>query len=304
MGQVALVRGASAAAPVPVGPVDHAQEPPRTGLAELVARRPRRAPGRCAGVSLRLRHPAVRRVVRQPALDDRVRAQDAGHPMRRRARRPRPGRRPPGPARRSPGGPVPRSTSSGPRDRVVRREQGSGAREQVPAAAGASLRATALSGGRGRGVGPPGGRARVAVLVGDPEVRLLAVSLLEVVADDLLDLAEPIAGGLLDPAGEPLVEVGTARLRERRVRGVADQDVPELELAGRSVGCLLGEPASDELRAGPASRDGRDRGRALRPGDSTTTEARSKTRPMTEARSATARTSRARDDRDARSGGR
>ena len=48
---------------------------------------------------------------------------------------------------------------------------------------------------------------------------------LEVVADDLVLLQE--SRNRLDPVGEALMQLGPDLLRQRLVRGVADQQVPE-----------------------------------------------------------------------------
>ena len=61
------------------------------------------------------------------------------------------------------------------------------------------------------------------------ELQLIAVRLLEVVTHDLLELAEPVAGGALQPVGHALVEDGPLRLGKGLVRSVADQDVAEAE---------------------------------------------------------------------------
>ena len=53
-------------------------------------------------------------------------------------------------------------------------------------------------------------------LAGLAELRAIAVRLLQVVADDLLELGEPVAGGRLEPVGEALVEA-----RPRRALGSA-----------------------------------------------------------------------------------
>src|SRR5262245_45465198 len=53
--------------------------------------------------------------------------------------------------------------------------------------------------------------------------------LLQVVADDLIQLGGALAQAALEPAREALVEVGPRLLRDAEVRGVADQDVPEAE---------------------------------------------------------------------------
>src|SRR5206468_11160936 len=51
--------------------------------------------------------------------------------------------------------------------------------------------------------------------------------LLKVVADDLLVFTQPIAGGPLLEVGEALVELRPFALGQRRIRGVADENVPE-----------------------------------------------------------------------------
>ena len=64
-----------------------------------------------------------------------------------------------------------------------------------------------------------------------------AVRLLEVVPDDLLELAQPVPGRALEPSGVALVQVGAGALRKRPVRGIADQGVPEpVRLVAREVG--------------------------------------------------------------------
>jgi hypothetical protein len=81
-------------------------------------------------------------------------------------------------------------------------------------------------------------------LLGDVEPELAAVAdgLLEVVAEDFVEL-DQLAAVLFDPAGEPFVELGAGRLREGVVGGVADEKVAE---AVRVV--------ARELGAGPAGR--------------------------------------------------
>src|SRR6478672_6415773 len=59
-------------------------------------------------------------------------------------------------------------------------------------------------------------------VVESPELRPVEVRLLEVVAEELV-----LALALLEPAGEPLVQVGARALRDRRVRRVADQRMSE-----------------------------------------------------------------------------
>ena len=62
------------------------------------------------------------------------------------------------------------------------------------------------------------------------------VRLLEVVPHDLLELAQPIPGRALEPVREALVQVGAGDLRQRPVRGVADQRMPEpVRLLAREV---------------------------------------------------------------------
>ena len=56
----------------------------------------------------------------------------------------------------------------------------------------------------------------------------VVVGSLEVVAQDLLVLADAIACGPFEPIGEPLVELGPFRLGQGIVGGVTDQDVAEL----------------------------------------------------------------------------
>jgi hypothetical protein len=55
------------------------------------------------------------------------------------------------------------------------------------------------------------------------------VGLIEVVADDLLELGQALAGGPLEPVGELFVEGSPIGLGEGGVRGVADQDVAKPE---------------------------------------------------------------------------
>ena len=56
----------------------------------------------------------------------------------------------------------------------------------------------------------------------------VAARLLEVMPDDLVELDQTLPV-LLEPGGEPLVEIRARRLRQRVVRRVADEDVPEAE---------------------------------------------------------------------------
>src|SRR5829696_8804395 len=65
-------------------------------------------------------------------------------------------------------------------------------------------------------------------VLGQPELRAVAARLLEVVAEDLVELDES-GSGLLEPGREALVEVGAARLRDSVVGGVSDEQVAEAE---------------------------------------------------------------------------
>ena len=87
--------------------------------------------------------------------------------------------------------------------------------------------------------------------VGLSELLLVAGGLLEVVAEDLVEL-DQVGGALLQPVGEALVEVGTDCLRQRVVSGVADQQVAEAEGV---VAWELRAVGADELLA-----DERERG--------------------------------------------
>ncbi len=58
------------------------------------------------------------------------------------------------------------------------------------------------------------------------ELGPVPMRLLEVVADDLVALDEVVRR---EPLGEALVQLGSGRLRERLVGGVADEQVPEAE---------------------------------------------------------------------------
>ena len=97
-------------------------------------------------------------------------------------------------------------------------------------------------------VGPPAGRSEVATrtlrevpgaLGLGAELGETRVSLLEVVADDLLELL----AASVEPAGEALVEVGAQRFRDAVVRRVANEHVAEAE---RVVDRLVG---TDQLLA-------------------------------------------------------
>ena len=72
----------------------------------------------------------------------------------------------------------------------------------------------------------PGGRGRGKSGIRRPKLGSVGRRLLEVVAEDLVEL-DQFRGTLLDPGCEPRVEVGARRLRESIVGGVANQQVAE-----------------------------------------------------------------------------
>ena len=92
--------------------------------------------------------------------------------------------------------------------------------------------------------------------VGRLELGAVAVCLLEVVAEDLVVLADAIAGALLEPVGVALVQGGAELLGRRAVGGVADEDV--LEAVGDQ---LAGEARGGEADQVLAARAGRARRR-------------------------------------------
>ena len=65
-------------------------------------------------------------------------------------------------------------------------------------------------------------------LVQQSELDAIAMSLLEVIAADLVELDE-IGRAIVEPSGEPLVQLGARCLRQRVVRSVADQQMAEAE---------------------------------------------------------------------------
>ena len=76
-----------------------------------------------------------------------------------------------------------------------------------------------------------------AAVVERSQLRQVAVGLLQVVAEDLLVLAGPVAVHLVGPGHEPLVQRRALALEQARVGRVADQDVLERERgAGRHDG--------------------------------------------------------------------
>ena len=108
----------------------------------------------------------------------------------------------------------------------VGRQERQRALEQVDRAAGTSLARRRASTPRGR---PSRSPARARDLgVGPAELASVARRLLEVVADDLVEL-DQLARVRVEPVGEALVQLGARLLRQRVVRGVADQQVAEPE---------------------------------------------------------------------------
>ena len=81
-----------------------------------------------------------------------------------------------------------------------------------------------------------GGVARERRVRRRAELAPVAHRLLEVPAGDLVELGQVAGAVLLEPAREPLVQLGAGRLRQAVVGGVADQQVAEAErVVGRSV---------------------------------------------------------------------
>ena len=109
--------------------------------------------------------------------------------------------------------------------RVVLRQECRGAAEQRDGRGDVSAVERAPAGRRE----PP--RAvladRAAVLVERAELGEVLPGLLEVVAEDLLELDAAIPVDAVRPADEPLVEVGAGPLEDPVVGGVADHDVLE-----------------------------------------------------------------------------
>ena len=111
--------------------------------------------------------------------------------------------------------------------RIVRRQEVHGSRQQVLGRREVPVRERPAA-GRGQ---PFGGRLgdRARLIVDRSELGLVPVRVFEVVADDLLELGDPVARLAFEPAGETLMQVRPRPLRHRTVRRVADQDVAEPE---------------------------------------------------------------------------
>ena len=93
------------------------------------------------------------------------------------------------------------------------------------------------------------------MLIERRQLRAIPMRLLEVPAEDLLDLEDHLArGGLgIGPLHEPLVELRASSLEQAGVRRVPDEDVVEaIHIAPRVVRLLVDEPAvfeaPDEFR--------------------------------------------------------
>ena len=138
--------------------------------------------------------------------------------------------------------------------RVIRRKECRGAPEEV------RRRRHVAAGERappGRGEAPRAVLAdRASVVVERAELREVRPGLLEVVAEDLLELGAAVAVDLVGPGDEPLVEVGAAALEDAVVGGVADHDVLEAVLSLVAVvdvpdEVLLGERR--QLASAPAA---------------------------------------------------
>ena len=116
--------------------------------------------------------------------------------------------------------------------RVVRRKQGLRPAQEVRGRR--HVRAVERSHARRLEPGRRLDRQRARFLVEGADGLTIAEGLLEVVSDDLLQLLDPLPGDPHAPVREPTVLLGAALLGDRGVRGIADQDVPELErvLAG------------------------------------------------------------------------
>ena len=118
------------------------------------------------------------------------------------------------------------------------------------------------------------------------------MGLLEVVAEDLLELGLAVAlgGSLVSPVGEPLVVGRPGPLEQARVRGVPDEDVVEPKAAPRRR-CRRRRLPRARAACGRGRAGARSTSFADRLGRQPCTASVGKTRPMTEAGSMTARSS-------------
>ena len=128
---------------------------------------------------------------------------------------------------------------------IIGWEQRSRARDEVHRRGGVAAEKRAPAGGA-----EPQRRASPELSIGLAEVRQVAERLLEVVADDLFVLGEATADLLLEPCGVPLVQGCPCPLRDRVVRGVADEQMAEAEasLTGEDRRLEPDEVLADERR--------------------------------------------------------
>ena len=136
-------------------------------------------------------------------------------------------------------------------------------------------------------------RERERALVDLAQVGAVAVGALEVVAEDRLDLDHAVGVALLQPVGEPLVQLGAVLFGDRLVGRVAHEDVAEGEAGLALEGGWLGR---DQLLARESLEHARERRRRRR--------ARSRPPPRTRARRPRPRRSRAARGRSAGRGAR
>ena len=113
--------------------------------------------------------------------------------------------------------------------------------------------------GRGEAPARPQGEGPRPVVL-RPQGQAVGPRLVEVVAGDLVEVGESVAGGPLEPVGELLVQLGPLQLRQAVVRGVADEQVPEPIGLAAAVGSPVGP---DELLADEAHQLARHAGATL-----------------------------------------
>jgi hypothetical protein len=139
-----------------------------------------------------------------------------------------------------------------PRDRgVSRRQQVHGPGQEADRGGDVAPGVGAPPGG-GQPLRPPDPETP-GVVVGRAELDAVAVSLLEVATQDLVELRRVGAHPLLEPPGEALVQVGPHLLGDGPVGGVLDEQVAEPEgvLARGAFGVGHDELLADERLQGP-----------------------------------------------------
>ena len=135
--------------------------------------------------------------------------------------------------------------------------------ERRRAPSGGSARARARAGGRPKSSPrqPAAARRRRGARRASPGQRSVgwpsscgSGGLLEVVADELVQL-DQLAAMLLQPGREALVQLGSRRLRQRVVRGVADQQMAEAEavVVPRTAPCRAGSAPCERAPPGAVS---------------------------------------------------